>query len=86
MVKKLNGFLLTRKLNHKCLHMVRLFSSAKFRCMYDHVKPRVRDFNPNLGGLFRGSFFGGVKFTPSLKLVRIVLETSNLARKYTPTL
>ena len=33
--------------------------------------------NPNLGGLFRGSF------TPFLKLVRIVLETSNLAPKDT---
>ena len=26
---------------------------------------------------------GGVKLTPCLKLVRIMLETSNLARKYT---
>ena len=45
------------------------------------------DINHNLDGLFRGSFF-----TPPppplpqprfLKLVRIMLETSNLARKYT---
>ena len=27
---------------------------------------------------------GGVKITPCLKPVRIMLETSNLARKYTP--
>ena len=27
---------------------------------------------------------GGVKLPPCLKLVRIMLETSNLARKYTP--
>ena len=47
MVKKLNGFLLTRKLNHKCLVKVRPFSSAKVRCMHDHVKPSVRDFNPD---------------------------------------
>ena len=42
-------------------------------------------FNSNLGGLFRGSFWGEVgKITPpSLKLVRIVLETWNLVRKYT---
>ena len=43
--------------------------------------------NPNLGGLFRGSFLGGgkgSKITPRLKLVRIMLESSNLARKYTP--
>ena len=46
--------------------------------------------NPNLGGFFKGSFWGGgggeggVKLpTPCLKLVRIMLETSNLARKYT---
>ena len=37
-------------------------------------------FNPNLGGLFRGSFLrwgrgGGVKLYPCLKLVRSKLET-----------
>ena len=37
-------------------------------------------FNPNLGGLFRGSFWGGgggggCKITPCLKLVRIMPET-----------
>ena len=36
-------------------------------------------FNPNLGGLFRGSFWGGgggvVKLPPCLKLVRIMPET-----------
>ena len=35
MVKKLNGFLLTRKLNHKCLVKVQPFNSAKVRCMHD---------------------------------------------------
>ena len=38
---------MTRKLNHKCLVKVRPFSSAKVRCMHDHVKPTVRDFNPD---------------------------------------
>ena len=47
MVKKLNGFLLTRKLNHKCLVKVRPFNSAKVRCMHDHAKPTVRDFDPD---------------------------------------
>ena len=47
MIKKLNGFLQTRKLNHKCLVKVQPFSSAKVRCMHDHVKPNVRDFNPD---------------------------------------
>ena len=45
MLRKLNGILLTRKLNHKCFVKVRPFNSAKVRCMYDHVKPAVRDFN-----------------------------------------
>ena len=41
--------------------------------------------NPNLAVLFRSLFWGGGggggKTTPCLKLVRIMLETSNLARK-----
>ena len=39
-------------------------------------------FNPNLGGLFRSSLWGGGwgKITACLKLVRTMLETSNLAR------
>ena len=45
-----------------------------------------KGFNPNLSGLFRGSFWGGgevkLPHSPCLKLVRIMLETSNLARKY----
>ena len=47
MVKKLKGFLLTRKLNYKCLVKVRPFNSAKVRCKQDHVKPIVRDFDPD---------------------------------------
>ena len=46
-VKKLNGFLLTRKLKHKCFVKVRPFSSAKVKCMYDHVKSTIRDVNPD---------------------------------------
>ena len=37
--------------------------------------------SPNLGGLFRGSFYGGGKIT--LENCGIMLETSNLTRKYT---
>ena len=44
-IKKLNGFLLTRNLNHKCLAKVRPFNSTKVRCMHDHAKPTVRDFD-----------------------------------------
>ena len=46
MLNKLNDFLLTRK-NHKYLVKVRPFSSAEVRCMHEHVKPTVRDFNPD---------------------------------------
>ena len=38
--------MITKKLRHKHLVKVRSFSSAKVRCMYDHVKPGIRDFNP----------------------------------------
>ena len=52
--------------------------------------PSQSYINPNLGGLFRGFFFcgggggvgGGDKIT-HLKLIKIMLETSNLACKYT---
>ena len=47
MVQKLNGFLLARKLNHKCLVKVRPFSLVKVRCMHDHVKTTVINFNPD---------------------------------------
>ena len=41
--------------------------------------------NPNLGGLFRGSFWGGGGgrgITLCLKLVRMMLETWNFVRKF----
>ena len=41
MVKKVNGFLLTRSTNHKYLVKVRSFSSARVSCMNDHVKPTL---------------------------------------------
>ena len=46
-VKNVNGYLLTKKLRHKKLIKVRSFSGAKVSCMYDHVKPTIREFNPN---------------------------------------
>ena len=46
-VKKVNCFLLTRKLNYKCLVKVWPFNSAKIRCMHDHVKLTIRDFDPD---------------------------------------
>ena len=46
-VKKLNGYLLTRKIKHKHLVKVRSFSGAKISCMTDHVKATLRDINPD---------------------------------------
>ena len=45
MVKKLNGYLLTRKIKHKHLVKVCSFSGPKISCMTDHVKPTLRDIN-----------------------------------------
>ena len=47
MVKKLNGFLITQKLNHKYLVKVRPFNSAKGRCMHDHAEPTMQVFDPD---------------------------------------
>ena len=47
MVKKLNGYLLTKKVRHKFLVIVRPFSGAKVSCMVDHVKPTLRDDKPD---------------------------------------
>ena len=46
-VKNVNGYFLTKKLQNKKLIEVRLFSGAKVNCMYDHVKPTIRDLNLN---------------------------------------
>ena len=48
MVKKVNGFYLTKDIKHKFLVNVRSFSSAKTRCMYDHAKPTIREVNSNI--------------------------------------
>ena len=47
MVKKLNGYLLTKKVRHKFLVKVRPFTGAKVSCMVDHVKPAIRDDKPD---------------------------------------
>ena len=47
MVKKMNGYRLTRKIKHKHLVKARSFSGAKISCMADHVKPTLRDINPD---------------------------------------
>ena len=47
MIKKLNGYFLTKKVRHKYLIKVRSFSGAKVSCMVDHVKPILRDDKPD---------------------------------------
>ena len=50
------------------------------------MQEQSSDLRPNLGGPFRGSFWGGGGGElPRVKLVRIMLKTSNLAHKYTHT-
>ena len=47
MVKKVNGYLLTKKVRHKYLVKVRSFSGATVRCMADHVKPTLQNDKPD---------------------------------------
>ena len=47
MIKKLNGYFLTKKVRHKYLIKVRSFSDATVSCMVDQVKPTLRDDKPN---------------------------------------
>ena len=47
MVKKLNVYLLTKKVRHKFHVKVRPFSGAKVNCMVDHVKPTISDNKPD---------------------------------------
>ena len=43
MVKKLNRYLLAKKVKHKDLVKILLFSGAKVSSMVDHAKPIIRD-------------------------------------------
>ena len=46
MVKKLNGYLLIKRIKYKHLVKVRAFSGAKVSCMRDYANPTLRDINP----------------------------------------
>ena len=48
MIKKIDGYLLIKSINHKFLVKVRPFTTAKTIDVYDHMKPTLRDFNPGL--------------------------------------
>ena len=43
MVKQLNGWEMSKKLNANCKVFVKTFSGAKRTCMHDYVKPSVRN-------------------------------------------
>ena len=47
MIKKLNGYFLTKKVRHKYHIKVQSFSGAKISCMVDHAKPTLRDDKPD---------------------------------------
>ena len=48
MIKKFNGYLVTKSINHKFLTKVRPFKAAKTTDIQDHLKPTSRDFSPDL--------------------------------------
>ena len=49
------GIVLPKKLRNKKLIKVRSFSGAKVSFMYNHVKPTIREFNPNHIILHKGT-------------------------------
>ena len=55
MVKKIDGYLLTRSVNYKYIVKVRPFLSAKTIDMLDYIKPTQRDFNPDVYLLYVGT-------------------------------
>ena len=47
MIKKVDGYLLTISIKHKCLVKVIPFLAAKAVHIFDYVKPIQRDFDPD---------------------------------------
>ena len=48
MIKKIDGYLFTRSINHRYIMKVRPFLSAKTIDMLDYIKPTQRDFSPDV--------------------------------------
>ena len=48
LIKKIDGYLLTKSINHKFLVKVRPFTTAKTTDVHDHLKPTLQDFNLDL--------------------------------------
>ena len=79
MVKKVNGFYLTRNIKHKFLVKVRPFSSAKTRCMYDHAKPTITELN----------HFGNNDLNTEKKasqVLKLILDLANSLKNETNTI
>ena len=55
MMKKSNGYLLAKKNKHTGTVRVRSFTTANASCMQDHVKPTIRDINPQQIILYVGT-------------------------------
>ena len=85
MVKKVNGFYLTRNIKHKFLVKVRPFSSAKTRCMYDHAKPTIRELNPEHIILHVGANDLNTEKTAS-QISNSILDVANSLKKETNTI
>ena len=47
MIKKLNGYLLTKKIKHQHIAKVRSFSGTKINGIADHVKSTLREVDPD---------------------------------------
>ena len=63
---------------------IRIKLKKSLKNMLNYCKLELM-LNPYLGGFFRGSLSGwvrGIKLPPCLNLVRIMLKTWNLVRKY----
>ena len=48
MIKRIDGYLLTSSVNHRCIGKVRSFLSARIVDMFDYIKPTQRNFNPDV--------------------------------------
>ena len=66
----------------KLLHFDVLISTDNY---VDDFPFSLLFIDPNLGGLFKGLFWGGFKITPHpwIELVRIILEAWKLVLKFT---
>ena len=47
MIKHLNGWKMSKRINSKCKIFVKRFSGATTTCMKDYIKPSLRTFSPD---------------------------------------